>query len=117
LPKSNGKLSKEQKEIYRKRVELRLDEFDTRIDELRAKADAVNTGEAKETVIEKRIDELEKRKEAVHSQLDNIETVDLEGWENYQTKMNTAMDNLDRSYDQLRSRLTQQAQQDNQGNY
>jgi hypothetical protein len=99
--------------VYKEQVELRLDEFDTRIDALRARAEAVNTGQKGPAIkkrinkkrINKRIDELEKRKEAVHNQINNIDSVSIEGWENYQNTVNTAMNNLERSYNRINRRL------------
>lgn len=93
----------DQKELFRKKTGLRFDEFDTRMDVLRARA--ANAEEADKVNLNKEIDELEINKEAIHDKLDEMESVAVEGWDNFKLTVDAAISDLEQSYNRINSRL------------
>ena len=86
----------QQKEDFQKKIQAELDRMQKQIDRLRAKADDAKT-EA-QADLNKAIAELQKRKDAAGKKLQELESASEHAWGNLKSGLNTAMEDLEKSY-------------------
>jgi hypothetical protein len=94
---------KAQRDNYVKGAEARLSEFDQRVDGLNQRADAM-TGAAK-TDFKNAIDNLRDQRKAVASKVDDLKSVSVESWMTMKNDVDSAMADLERSYEQVSNRF------------
>lgn len=93
----------QQKEEYEKQMGAKLDEFEGRIEDLRAKAEA-ETAEAK-TELKEALEELNRKQEAAEKELDKLEAAAIEGWEKMKEGTDSAIEELEKAYERVVARF------------
>lgn len=93
--------TKEQKEEYRRRVESKLKELDKQIDQLKARVEKSETKARAE--FNHQIGELQKKKEVVRKGLEELKSASAEAWEMIKSRIDAALEDLEKSYDRIRS--------------
>jgi len=93
---------KAQRDDYAKAMDARLAEFDQKFDGLDKRADAM-TGPTK-TDFKGAIDGLRDQRKAVTAKLDDLKKVNPESWTTLKGEVDSAMESLDRSYNDISDR-------------
>ena len=86
----------QQKGDFQKKIQAELDRMQQQIDHLRTKADHAKT-EA-QVDLNKTIAELQRRKDAAGKELQELESASEKAWGNLKSGLNTAMEDLEKSY-------------------
>ena len=92
-----------QKDEYQAKIEADLHKLNTRIQEL--EAEAGKSREEERAKLSESIAEMKKMAEDAHAKLNNIKSASAGEWEDLKSGMDTALGNLEKAIDQLRSRL------------
>jgi peptidoglycan hydrolase CwlO-like protein len=92
----------QEKEAYQKRVESELNEFDARIDDLKAKAERL--GPEARAALDKDIDELRTKREGAQKMLLDLKSARGKAWDEAKSKLDAAIDDLKRTYSRARRR-------------
>jgi len=93
----------EQKEAFQRKAQEELAVVHKQIDTLRGKGHEVSAAARAE--LQKSIDELEKKKDAAKHELEQLRMVTDSKWAAMKTKVNSAIEDLKRSYQKALSRL------------
>ena len=100
--RTNTRDQKAERDAYVKSIEARLAEFDQKLDGLDKRAGAM-TGAA-QTDFKRAIDDLRNQRKAVADKLDDLKKVSPESWTSLKGEIDSAMGNLERSYNEVSAR-------------
>ena len=98
-----SKDSAQKKAEYQKRVESQLDEFVRGINELKMKAE--KSGAKAKAELDKEIAAVEQQKEVVSKKLSELKSSSAEAWDDFKSRMDSALNELKKSYDRAVSRF------------
>lgn len=93
----------QRKEEYEKRIEAELDEFGSRIEQLKAKAQDAETEAKKE--VNNAIEELRRKEKAIRNNLEQLKDQGAETWKEMKASIDGALEDLERSYERALARL------------
>lgn len=93
----------QQKEAYEKKIEAELDEFGSRIEELKARAQDAGTETEKE--VNNAIEELRSKKKTIRNNLEQLKDQSAEAWKEMKEGVDAALEDLERSYERALARL------------
>ena len=91
------------KEAYEKKLQSKLDEWNTDIDKLKAKADSAEADAQLEYY--KQIEELRSMQEAARKKLEELKDTSDDAWEDLKAGIDSAWDSLSRSIKSAFSRF------------
>jgi DNA repair exonuclease SbcCD ATPase subunit len=91
-----------EKEEYRNAVEAELEEFDSRLDELKAGAEKADP-EAR-TALDRDIEEVSQKREVARKKLQDLKAAGAEAWEGVKSALDAAVKDLRQAYDRAVSR-------------
>jgi len=90
---------KQQRDAYVDSIQAKLNEYDQKFDGLDARAVTMK-GTAKDS-FNKSVDRLRDQRQQVEKKLDDLKDVSAESWMTMKTEVDTAMADLERSYEQV----------------
>ena len=93
----------EQREMYQDKIEAKLNELDSQIDTLRARAENATT--AVQAEIDKAIRELQQQQETAMQQATALRDASGEAWSDLKNGLDNAVADLQQAYDKARSRF------------
>src|SRR5262245_17093572 len=94
-----------QRDDYVKTVEAKLNEFDKKVDVLETRASKMTEPEKKNFM--NQIDQLKEKRKMVARKLDDLKKVNVESWTNMKGSVDSALSDLERSYQTLSSKYEQ----------
>ena len=89
--------TQEQQQKYQKEIQTQLDDFDNRIEELRAEAE--NAGEEVEIALNERIEILEQKREEAEQSLETLTSSGDEAWKEVKGGLDKAIGDLQQTYE------------------
>jgi hypothetical protein len=94
--KGSSAYMRHQRDEYQKQIEAQLKEYDQKLDELEVKAGTVKQ-EAK-ALFNQKIEALREKQRAAHMEWERLSSSSGKAWEDIESGMNTAMDDLAKAY-------------------
>ena len=97
--------TRQQKEEYQKKMEARLQELDSEIQQLQAKAQssATELKEKSKAEFNQSMEDLRNKQQVATEKLNELKSASGQAWEDIKGGVNSAMDELGKAYDRARS--------------
>ena len=95
--------TRQQMDEYRQRVQAKLEDFDKKLDEMRAKTEKMKKEARAE--MEQQMTELRKKREEAAKELEKMQSESGKAWEDIKTGLDSALDEMDKAYQQAASRF------------
>lgn len=97
------RLSQQEMDAYRDKVERKIEEFEKDIASLKAKIE--EKGDAVDSDVHQAVKDLERQTDSLKGQATALETASAEAWGELKTGIDEAMDELERSYEKAHAKF------------
>ena len=95
--------AQQQREEYQKKVEAKLNEFNTQLSALNTAAE--DQKKEDQADLNRKIEEARKKQEVVNQKLEELKSATAKAWKDIKPALDAAIDALEKAYGELHSRL------------
>jgi uncharacterized coiled-coil DUF342 family protein len=93
-------MDEEKKDLYRKKIEAQIEEWDAQIDVLKAKAK--KTGSEARLRLDRQIDDLKSRRETIRTHLKDMQKSGDEAWHKLRDRVDHAVGELKNAWENIK---------------